>query len=266
MTRPATKNAPAPARVVQLGDHVLYDQVHEALVARVHLVGDRDSPVDLTYVDANVLRVAKQVPHAAGPLGWRFSEEADAERIRTPLELVDLARSRGERVPSVGDWVTYGYDVGKNGFVEVVPTRALIVDVHSLTIIDIDVYKQKPPENLDEVDIPIHFGRRHGSTQAEFANENVKKLGYGGCWSYPDSDIIKPFEPTERWKIFPNFTCRCGTPCKFGIPVYIGEPSPPSVLIGSPEKSNKPVAMLCAGCVAHLRTHLEIFPGSRPPA
>jgi hypothetical protein len=250
------KHKPATIRPVEVGDPVVYDRTFAGTVARVHRPGVFDSTVDLTYIDSGVLRVAQQVPHGAGLGCWRTQAEIDAEKALTPRDIYEQARSRGERVPLIGMWIRYGFDMRENGYLETRPTRARVIGIHSLTTIDLECYSQFPPSDPLADDLPIRAGTRRNIVQAEAATERVAKEGYPNTWIYPDSDpdLIQPFRELS-WKVFPPFVCgRCSAPSQTGTPIYIGPVLTDPNAKGYP---TKPVISWCQKCADLLASQIR---------
>ncbi len=219
-------------RLVKPGDQVIFDKTFPATIARVSpstiarpghpgVVPNPDASVDLTYEDAGVLRIAKGVPHAAGPGGWRFVEEANQARSRTPLDLLNEARARGERVPEVGDIITWAYMPFMPSIIEIIPLRGRILEVFSLVEVTAEVYRDLVPPEGDAPEVVYKPAQRcrHAST----ANDYEKRSGYSGLWDWPGG-LVQPFGPVERWKVFPPAHCgRCGEPAKKIHAITVGE-------------------------------------------
>jgi len=219
-------------RLVKPGDQVIFDKTFPATIARVSpstiarpghpgVVPSPDALVDLTYEDAGVLRIAKGVPHAAGPGGWRFAEEAHQERIRTPLDLLNEARLRGERVPEVGDPISFAYEPFNAIIHQIIPLRGRILAVHGIDKCSIEVYRDATPPEGDAPEVIYKQIKecRHVSA----ANDYERGVHYKELFDFPGG-LVQPFGPVERWRIFPPATCgRCGQGVKKTHAVTIGE-------------------------------------------
>lgn len=169
-------SAGSKVAIVEGGD------VHEALVVSTR--GDRLNLAVTRGPNAQPVMVLDVPRRASDGDGWCPSSEAP-KRTLSPAEELAAASARGERVPRVGDTVTYLRDDGDNLTRRLVPYRAAITRVHSVTKVDLEVFLSDRPE-ADERPILRDYQVGQGDS--------------AGRWAWPNAiPLTRSFDPV-RWE------------------------------------------------------------------
>jgi hypothetical protein len=199
-----------------IGDPVRYGQ-HSGIVIGIGSPGDPSTSIDLVYFDLSMhRRIESNVPHGDGPGRYLTEVEIEAGRPKTPLELLDAARRRGERVPEVNMIVHFAEQVSTNPHIfDIRKLRLVITNVYSLEKIDGFVLADR---NEDEPEAPDRILRRANNVvHASLANFRATQTGYRGHWEYAGEGFIPDrFGPVKVIDVFPPHVCgasTCKAPC-----------------------------------------------------
>jgi hypothetical protein len=248
-TKPHATTTPTGRRQVRLGDTVKFGNL-DAIVIGIENEHDPDTEIAVAYTDEGRRRIAADVEHRLAPDGWTFSDEKELARARTPLELWEAAKQRGERVPEVGLIVTFAWNRAKAGY-DILPCRARIVEVKGLEVVDLDVLKIEPPAEPDE---PEKVVTRIHNCKAAFAGSDIDtKMGYPKMWEYRDGNRIKPFGPIATAVLFPPHVCPA---CHQGAARLVPMPVGPDPV----RPRGDLVVEVCPACVARVRELLNPSP------
>lgn len=247
----------APPRLIRIGDLDLRFGTFACQVVAVASPGDPKTRVDLLYEEAGKRRIASGVERGLGPGLWHLPEDAEAVRVRTPRELVRESQLRGEVVPEVGLIITYAYNKKQGlGLIEIEPTRARVIAVSSLTVVDLEVLHPQPPVDLEAADRVR--GIEHGVRLVEVANDYDRTRRYCGMWEYAGvgTGLIKPFGPIDTFELFPPCVCsRCSKPCRATTEI-LPEPARVETMVDimmGTTHTAKSAGNLCPACVTALR-------------
>jgi hypothetical protein len=208
-------------RIPKVGDTDVKFGRFPAVILGVDNPSDPDSDLAVAYVDEGHRRIREGVEHRLAPDGWIFEGEAEAARVRTPLEAWAEAKAAGERVPEAGLIVTFGWNRSKGGY-DIVPVRARITNVFSLTEVALDVLRVQMPDDPEAPEIVSLRIPRARALSA--ASEHDEKTGYSGLWDYREEQRLVPFGPHKACEIFPPHRCQA---CGAGSQKLYAVPLPP---------------------------------------